>query len=150
MASRTPPTVTADDFMVMMATKNDLKTIYVTVDGSPPVQARPRIRAGRGGVCFYDPSARSKRAFKRALLQALRELGIYEVPIMRPAFHLRLTVTFFLSNVGKDVDNLLKYLMDALQSIVCANDAIVFKVGMGKEAVDVNSQFTRFEIEELP
>jgi Holliday junction resolvase RusA-like endonuclease len=121
----------------------------VTVKGSPPVQARPRVTSIAGRRHFYDPSARSKRAFKRGMRKALQDLGIHRFPTMNQAARLRLGTTFFLSNEGKDMDNLLKCLMDALTSIICANDAIIFDVEMKKVPIGIRSQFARFEIEVL-
>jgi Holliday junction resolvase RusA-like endonuclease len=148
-AARTPSFVSSDDFDALLVDQNDRKSVYVTVQGSPPVQARPRVTTIAGRGHFYDPCARSKRAFKRGMRKALQDLGIHRFPMMNPDAHLRLRATFFLSNEGKDMDNLLKYLMDALTSIIYANDAIIFDVEMKKVPIGIRSQFTRFEIEEL-
>jgi Holliday junction resolvase RusA-like endonuclease len=147
MAART---VAVKDFDAVLVSLNDIRTLYATVIGSPAVQARPRMNTRNGRVHIYDPSARSKRAFKRAMRQALQELGIVAFPIFLPTSHLKLKATFFLSNEGKDVDNMLKYLMDALQSVVYGNDAGIYDIETKKVKTNINSQFTRFEIEELP
>jgi Holliday junction resolvase RusA-like endonuclease len=150
MAAATPSFVSVDDFDAVLVDQNDLKSVHVTVKGSPPVQARPRVTAIAGRGHFYDhPSARSKRAFKKGMRKALEDLGIHRFPMMNPAARFRLGATFFLSNEGKDMDDLLKHLMDVLTSIICANDAIIFDVEMKKVPIGIRSQFTRFEIEEL-
>jgi Holliday junction resolvase RusA-like endonuclease len=148
-AARTPSFVSSDDFDALLVDQNDRKSICVTVQGSPPVQARPRVAAIAGRGHFYGPCARSKRAFKRGMRKALQDLEIHRFPMMNPDAHLRLRTTFFLSNEGKDMDNLLKCLMDALTSIIHANDAIIFDVEMKKVTIGIRSQFTRFELEEL-
>jgi Holliday junction resolvase RusA-like endonuclease len=155
MAAAPPRFVTVDDFDAVLVDQNDLKSVCVTVKGSPPVQARPRVAAITGRGHFHNPSARSKRAFKRAFKRSMRQealqdfLGICGFLLMNPAAHLLLNATFFLSNEGKDMANLLKCLMDAFTSIICANDAIIFDVQMKKVPISIRSQFARFEIEEL-
>jgi Holliday junction resolvase RusA-like endonuclease len=121
-------------------------SVSITVKSPPATQERNRSRILNGRIVVYDPSRQSKAKFKEAIRMAMLQLGIDEFPIFhRP---LKLTVTFGLSNQAKDFDNLLKYVMDALQSVMYANDSIIFKVEGEKLRMPIAEQFTTFELEE--
>jgi Holliday junction resolvase RusA-like endonuclease len=128
-------------------------TFYLEVQGPAMVQQRTRIRflplAGRAVV--YDPSQASKRAFRRAVLLALNELGIVEFPVFQDQQHLKiqLNCTFYLHNEAKDVDNLLKFVMDALESVIYQNDRVVFETHLKKVKVPQQEEFTKIEVRDI-
>jgi Holliday junction resolvase RusA-like endonuclease len=123
-------------------------TVVVTVKGPPIAQARPRVRVFNGRARVYDPDQREKRAYRRAIRQAMAQLGITDFPFFERRV-LKLNVTFGLSNNAKDVDNLLKFVMDALESVVYDNDAWIVDVHAKKTTVLIAQQYTSFELEEV-
>ena len=82
---------------------------------------------------MYDPSLQLKGKFRWAVLKSLKGLKFGQYPLFQ--VHLKITVAFHISNMTKDVDNLLKFVLDALQTIVYRNDRWVFKVVAEKELV---------------
>jgi Holliday junction resolvase RusA-like endonuclease len=123
-------------------------TIVVTVKGSPIAQARPRATVINGRARVYDPTQRAKRAYRRAIGQAMTELGITDFPFFERT-RLQLKVTYGLSNNAKDVDNLLKFVMDALESVLYDNDACIMSANETKMIVPIGAQYTTFVLEEL-
>lgn len=98
--------------------------INITSAGDPQVQ--PRLRHARFGV--FDPRRSFKTEFRRRILAELRQMGIDNFPIFSAGTHLRLTVTFNVVRMNKDIDNLLKLILDVLHSVVYTNDADVTTV----------------------
>jgi Holliday junction resolvase RusA-like endonuclease len=54
-----------------------------------------------------------------------------------------------LSNNAKDIDNLLKFVMDALESVLYDNDACIMSANETKMIVPIGAQYTTFVLEEL-
>jgi Holliday junction resolvase RusA-like endonuclease len=144
-------TVTDVDALIVDGGVLNHPTIYCTIRGSPSAQERHRVLRLLGGrVRVYDPSARSKRALKRAIRSAMAELGCSDFPFFQGEDRkFKFTATFGLSNMAKDVDNLLKFLMDGLESVVYVNDRAICDVRGTKVSEQINNQYTRFEIEEI-
>jgi Holliday junction resolvase RusA-like endonuclease len=70
---------------------------------------------------FYDPSQRKKRAYRVvAVMQALAQLGVTHFPIFphHRDLKLRICATFYVHTINKDLDNLLKFILDALQGAI--------------------------------
>ena len=60
---------------------------------------------------------------------------------------LKLTVTFYINNLAKDVDNLLKFVMDGMQGIIYANDRAVFQVLTEKKPTTMAFEYADLEVE---
>ena len=91
-----------------------MKQISFTIPGEPRVQKRHRDRGkGRGK---YDPSAKDKESF---LVQAMAQCRPDE-PIEGG---LTMTVICYVKDKCGDVDNYLKFVMDALAGIYYVNDS---------------------------
>jgi Holliday junction resolvase RusA-like endonuclease len=112
--------------------------VSFTAIGKPPVQPRQCIAyRGRRWPVVYDPAAREKRAFKEVLKRELLSLG-YDLasPILAPGQLVRVEATFYLVNFDftkKDLDNLLKYILDVSNGIIYHNDSAVAYVVMQKK-----------------
>jgi Holliday junction resolvase RusA-like endonuclease len=65
-----------------------------------------------------------KRAYHTACARALMEVGITHFPFF-PGRNLQLKVLFFIHNQAKDLDNLLKFFMDALEMVVYWNNHVI-------------------------
>jgi Holliday junction resolvase RusA-like endonuclease len=104
--------------------------------------------AAGGRPVLYDPSQAMKRAYRTACARALMEVGITYFPFF-PRRNLHLKVLFFIHNQAKDLDNLLKFVMDALEKVVFGNDRVIWEATIKTVAVEKSDEFTRIEIQEL-
>ena len=93
---------------------------------------------------MFDPDARTKAFFRTTLMAAMEELDIVPMPFLGVTTGLYVNMKFVLPRprndftrhglryflrevfsripVAKDIDNMLKYFMDALQGVLYAND----------------------------
>ena len=100
----------------------------IMVEGEPEVQERPRM-SNLGHVHMYDPSSKLKGKYRWAVLKALKGLQLGTYPVFSGELsEVRITVVFHVNNMLKDVDNLLKFVLDALETIVYANDRTVLQI----------------------
>jgi Holliday junction resolvase RusA-like endonuclease len=139
------------------------RCLSFTSIGDPPVQARPKIVwRFRPIPVYYDPSARAKAAFERSLRESLLSFGVTSFPYFnREAIAntkgLKLTLDLFLHRKKldyrvvkgvevlredcdnfpkkKDVDNMLKFIMDALHHVIYDNDNVITCVLVTKEFI---------------
>ena len=126
--------------------------IEITVDGTPKAQKRPRfVRAGKG-VRVYDPSAKEKKAFRKECLadapidpiEGAVSIQV-EFVMPRPKYHYgtgKNSDEVKASSpeehtVKPDTDNMIKFLMDALNGLYwkddCVIDEIIARKRWGKE-----------------
>ena len=141
--------VTTDNSVEAMIVGMDHPIVYITVQGPPLVQKRSRVRVlGRGHPVVYDPSRRSKWTYKQAIRNAMADLGTTDFPFFQGR-KLKLTVTFALTNQAKDVDNLLKFVMDACEKVLYKNNALIWEAAEKKITVASAEQFTQIQVEEL-
>ena len=112
-------------------------SVSFKIFGTPPSQQRPRSRyfARVQRTVFYDPTANLKTIFARAIKLGLN-LDNAALPIYGDATtKFKMEVMCYLTNVAKDVDNLLKFVMDVLQVIVYLDDKMVYKAAIEKKQV---------------
>jgi Holliday junction resolvase RusA-like endonuclease len=147
----------------MEVTSGKEKSIFFVSVGEPPVQERPRVVwRGRRTPTIYDPSARKKADYARALKHAMTEIGstwfpAFDKDILKGTKGLTLTVEFYLHRnlgdycfahgqkilkedcddypKGKDIDNMVKFIMDALHLVIYDNDTVITKILTAKEFV---------------
>jgi Holliday junction resolvase RusA-like endonuclease len=107
----------------------------------------PLIRA----PLIYDPSQQLKRAYQGAVIQSLAQLGLCNFPIFPDQRYLKLgiSVVFYVHNMNKDIYNLLKFVLDALQGAIYANDRVIWEVMAKKVHVTNDNQFTQLVIEQV-
>jgi Holliday junction resolvase RusA-like endonuclease len=146
--------------------------------GDPPTQQRHKMAFGRAPAAqwrrmrphMYDPSARSKIHYASNVRMSLNEFGLtrpyfneqeplflevlFVLPrrrqdlVRRNGFNV-LTATAQAFPRNKDIDNMLKYLMDALQGELYANDVTITKVMVTKMFalnLEVNRGWTEVKI----
>ena len=118
--------------------------------GEPPVQQHHRIAfrgirrgwwVGRGQAFLYDPCSRQKSQYREALLAAFQDLQLVTIPSFLRATPLRLVVNFVCSRpitanqlfpTKKDVDNMVKFIMDAFQNVLYFDDKVIVTVNSRK------------------
>ena len=110
--------------------------IQITSPGEPQVQARLRF-AQRG---FFDPQKEFKKEFRLRIKSDLESHGTTQFPIFDPTTNLRITVTFHVCRMTKDIDNLLKLILDVLNGVIYHNDAAVTMIVAQKLRVESSNQ----------
>jgi Holliday junction resolvase RusA-like endonuclease len=107
-----------------------------TILGEPRVQNGWRVRWR--GVPFprvYDPRAREKTLLRKEVKRALVEGGDDLPPPTFP-IHLKLKVRikfYAASGHNKDLDNMTKFLLDALEGAIYADDKCIVEMHLSKE-----------------
>ena len=141
--------VAVDDAMIV--TTGPETTVSLSVMGVPVAQPRIRfrriIRAFR--VIPYDPAQLEKRAFRTEVLNAFLGVGATRFPLFDVPAQLRVTVTFYVFDMRKDIDNLIKFCLDSLEGVVFRNDAMIYEVLAKKIRSTRNTQFMAFEVVNL-
>jgi hypothetical protein len=141
---------------MMVVTCGGEESLSFVCLGDPPAQARGRINwRNRPVPVYYDPSSRSKAAYALVLRNALMSFGTSSFPIFNREIlastkGLKLTVAFYLHRKvadyhvvsgkkvlkktaemfpkNKDVDNMLKFVMDAIHGVVYDNNTVITSV----------------------
>jgi Holliday junction resolvase RusA-like endonuclease len=134
---------------VMVVETNTATIVSLTILGEPLIQ--PRMRCYKNPVTgrpvVFDPARDEKLAFKRIVREALGAVGATTFPLFDDGVKLKVTATFHVVDMRKDIDNLLKFLLDALASVVYNNDnAIDFVVA---KKVATNVEYTKFMVENI-
>ena len=132
------------------------------VKGPPPVQERPKITfKTRSKPTYYDPSKTTKRNWRKSLKQQLVHNNVsFPVFGSNPILDKGITVyiTFYMARPAmdyvtkkkcrflkdeihhfpnqKDIDNMLKFVLDAMQEIVYLNDCVVCTLHSQKKFID--------------
>ena len=144
---------TVEDFMEAVGASG--RSISFVVTGDPPSQERARIGVHRPPPnsrlrpYLYDPSSRKKIVYATIVRTPMEDYGL-NTPYFAADEPISLFVTFVLPRRrqdltsdgdttvltpdaqvfprNKDVDNMLKFLMDSLQGIVYKNDVTITNV----------------------
>jgi Holliday junction resolvase RusA-like endonuclease len=146
------------DFMEAVSASG--RSIAFVVKGDPPSQERARIAAIRDRASdrmrahLYDPSSRLKIRFRSTVQRSMVQYGL-RAPYFAADEAVTVHVKFVLPRRrqdlvrhddgtvtlapdaqrfprNKDVDNMLKFVMDALEGVIYHNDVIITKVIVSK------------------
>jgi hypothetical protein len=114
------------------------KSIQVLVRGTPLVQQHfcGRYLFAAARMLVWDPCKASKRSFRDVARTALEDVGLGAGDF--PCFvgkKLKFEVSFYVINVSKDVDNLLKFILDTLEMVLYSNDKFIFDICTRKACV---------------
>jgi Holliday junction resolvase RusA-like endonuclease len=105
------------------------ETLYLHLYGEPTAQPRPRARRNiHGRIFICDPSIRFRDAGQVLINAALADIGLRDRPIFTTGRSIRVTCYYFVGDMRKDIDNLLKFTMDLLVGPVLADDRFVCEV----------------------
>jgi Holliday junction resolvase RusA-like endonuclease len=133
------------DALAVSNSDGKVLSVDIHVDGEPRVQERPR-HCHRGSKHWvYDPTKELKAEFREVVKAAFTDLGIHDFPLF--GVPLKYIIVFGVSNPEKDVDNLLKFVMDALETVIYANDNKVRKVDMEANFAPLPDQFISIQAE---
>ena len=90
-------------------------SLDLSISGCPISQPRPRMSTRGGRVIVYNPTSRAKKIIADKIKEELLQTGIL-LDTSAQVFHslVSVTATFGVSNNSKDLDNMLKFILDAL------------------------------------
>ena len=141
--------VAQDDAMIV--TTDMMATVSLSILGEPIAQ--PRIcfwmLAGVLHVIPYDPAHTKKFAFQGVVLSALADLGATAFPLFDSGEKLKVTATFHVFDTRKDIDNLVKFLLDSLETIALKNDNMVYWLVGKKICMTKNMEFMKLEVKSI-
>jgi Holliday junction resolvase RusA-like endonuclease len=137
-----------DDAIIV--SNNTITTASLCVLGPPISQGRIKCHrnAVSGRLVVFDPTHDEKFAFKRVVRTALVGVGA-TLPLFDNGVKLKVTATFYVADVRKDVDNLLKFLLDSLESVIYNNDKMIYTVVATKITTNNNFERTEFMVENI-
>jgi hypothetical protein len=169
----TAPAFVVEDLMVISGGAAATMTLSFTVMGDPPVQQRPKIAwkgliggwVARKKPIVYDPSASLKKQFAAQVREEMVAMGLTP-PFFASGYNddgLIMELHFYIERPNshfnvlgnrikaaapkypkvKDVDNMEKFVSDALHGVVYNNDNIIRKSVTEKGYSPTGSGFTK-------
>jgi Holliday junction resolvase RusA-like endonuclease len=129
------PTMTSvlvEDIITMES--RGYQTVQFDVIGTLQAQERPRI-VWKRMICprFYDPSAKAKTLWRKALKKALDDIDMGSVlPLFGAEGQqqpIEVELTFYWPRPDqKDLDNLVKFVLDAYEGLLYGNDKKIYAI----------------------
>ena len=127
-----------EDFMIVGMEEDNADEVSFTVFGKPPIQNGWKLawkQMGRRPPVIYDAKKGEKAMLRNLLKAAIRGFGRYQCPLFRKQT-LSVSVVFGLRDIAsKDVDNLSKFLLDAMEGAIFDDDKFVYSLHASKVAV---------------
>ena len=140
---------------------NNEHQISFVVQGKAQVQQRPKIAfRNRKTVIYYDPSSKGKKQWKKNFQESLEANGITAPlfgsdPLIDKGVHLSMNIYIprpsndfhvvkgvrmekihpHLYPNKTDIDNMVKFYMDAMQDVAYKNDNVITKLTCSKEFI---------------
>lgn len=127
---------------------NNVHECNFVIDGRAPVQNGWKcfLRSRRQPV-VYDPKKQAKNTLRACVRDAFKEL---DRNITFPVFQmsrLQMCVSFYLVNsAGRDIDNMVKFLQDALEGVVFDDDKYVYEIHAYKHEAPYGNEATIIKI----
>jgi Holliday junction resolvase RusA-like endonuclease len=129
----------------------DILMLQVVGECVPQPRIHGHIIPRQGNrTIYYDPSQKKRAAWSEAVCTAIMAVGTTDFPIFMGfpcTLKLKVTVTFYINNLLKDVDNLLKFVLDGMQGTVYANNRDVYIVVTKNKAFTTAFEYVDIEVE---
>ena len=138
--------VQVEDFVTVASDGGAPNGISFTIPGEPIAQNGWKVRfRGLPFPVIFDPHSKAKKTLRKAIKQAMQE---FDAPQFPHRNMLNVRVRFFLKRrYPKDLDNMSKFLLDALEGAVYPNDDAIVLLIVSKKFS--NSAKTEIEITSL-
>jgi hypothetical protein len=121
------------DALVMSNKHGMLPFVDIQVQGKPRVQGRACLTQQSDVPMIYDLTGLLKTSFQRAVKDAFTDLEIHASPLFVVGQPIKSILVFGVAtSMAEDIDNLLKFLLNALYKIVYANNHMMQKVVLVK------------------
>jgi Holliday junction resolvase RusA-like endonuclease len=143
-----------EEVELVRTSSNKIEAISFVVLGDPPVQLRPKIAyRTRAKPVYYDPSSSEKRLWASLVREAIMKTENIDFPVFHDClttkglsltveFHMKRQQLDFKKKRGqlilkdecqlypgvKDINNMIKFVMDSLHDILYVDDKIIVKV----------------------
>jgi Holliday junction resolvase RusA-like endonuclease len=137
--------VSVDSMMEVVGPEANKRAISFVIEGEAEVQQRHRIawkgmlgaweRSKRRTPVIYDSSSKQKKALHKAVKEEMEEIGISSIPYFNLGEPLALELTFLFQSKAsknpqpfpkkKDLDNMVKYFMDAMNGLLYHDDTVI-------------------------
>jgi Holliday junction resolvase RusA-like endonuclease len=125
-----------------------VKECNFVIGGRAPVQNGWKcfLRSRRQPV-VYDPKKQEKNSLREAVRYAFKELdNNINFPVFQMS-RLQLSVSFYLVNsAGRDIDNMVKFLQDAIEGVVFDNDKFVYEIRAYKHEAPYGNEATTVKV----
>ena len=138
--------MTTVDALIMTNGAEDEAFIQLTILGPPVAQPRPRGRIVNHRIVIFNPTTRVMNVFKRSVRLALGGLGVVQWPVLDNESAIKVSVDFFVTNMSKDIDNLVKFVLDGLQGVLYADDRKIVSIKAHKHRSTAEEQRTVLHI----
>ena len=133
----------------MIITSDDgdrVESVSFSVPGAPKCQNGWKVRwRGLRFPIIYDPKRQEKLHLKQQIRLAIADLlGMPQPYTPFGVFKTNMIVVFYMKTAtAKDLDNMLKFLLDALKGVIYQDDRFIFKLSVSKEVANANDgQYT--------
>ena len=142
-----------ESLVIVTSDKAQPDEVSFTIYGPPIAQNGWKLAwRNRRQPVLYDSLQKHKADVRANICRAFRELEHHSFPVFDNVY-IQVDLTFNLHHItSKDVDNMMKYILDAMQDALYRNDAFIMAAIVKKERVsnveDVES--TLVKISRLP
>ena len=116
----------------ILVSNGEKEQLVLTIRGPPVAQPRMRARRLPHRVVLFDPSSGVKKSLKTAIKNELVALGVSRFPMFAANTTLKVIVVFYVANINKDIDNMLKFVLDVFQGSVYGNDNTICSIDAQK------------------
>ena len=125
-------------FLVGKTPNSQPNKVNLAFGGEPIAQQSNRTRAlwKHRRVVVYDPNKRAKQQLKSAIKKALGGIGVSTFPLF-PEGKVSLKCALSVERDNKDMDNVMKFIMDCLSKVVYHNDSQVDKISAKKTQAEM-------------
>ncbi|CAJ1953780.1 unnamed protein product [Cylindrotheca closterium] len=130
----------------LIATNSKGYSVSLDISGKPIAQGRHRLRQIANCQWFYNPSGRASDGLATKIGRALQEAGVFlgGLPLFSSLVMVRLT--FGVRNMSKDLDNMIKFILDTLQfATIFGNDRLICKI-VAEKVLATATGFTNIEV----
>ena len=118
---------------VMVSTGGGTSTIELTIVGEPVAQNGWKLRFRNCSRPFlYDPLRNEKHKLCKEIKAKMMELGESEIPFFKNTRLQVSIITHFHTATRKDLDNMSKFLQDAMEGALYDDDKWIFRLAVEK------------------
>ena len=118
------------------------EVISFRIMGTPQAQARGRSRILPGGrIIVYDPMKKTRDKLTLAMKESLEAAMVEQLsthdnlPFFEDGNKVTMNCCFYIKDMRKDLDNLLKFLMDAMKDAIYVDDKWLFQAVLDKVVI---------------
>jgi Holliday junction resolvase RusA-like endonuclease len=112
------------DIVIGRSAGGEPSIVRLTMHGEP--QCLQAVRMNRSTRSWYDPLQFIKQEMKRRIRSEMRAQS-ENLPIFPGVTHLKVSILFVVRR-DKDIDNMMKPILDVLEGIIYENDRLIYEI----------------------